>query len=107
MYNRIIGRLHIFQVSDGGVYSRTLAELEAYNMLEKIVKANPDIWYVIPPEDPCVAAIVSVEGQSKSLILAFRSQVNQVFAYDAGQYVLGVADDPGRLTADNIREALK
>lgn len=104
---RIIGRLHIFQVSDSGVYSRTLAELEAYNILEKIVKVNPDIWYVIPPEDPCVAAIVSVEGQSKSLILAFRSQVNQVFAYDTGQYVLGVADDPGRLTADNIREALK
>lgn len=63
---RIIGRLHIFQVSDGGVYSRTLAELEAYNMLEKIVKANPDIWYVIPPEDSCVRQSSPLRGSQRA-----------------------------------------
>lgn len=104
---RIIGRLHIFQVSNGGVYSRTLAELATYNRLERIAKANPDIWYVIPPEDSNVAAVISVEGMKKSMILAFRSKAEQIFAYDVEQYVLGVVDNPDMITAENIRDALK
>lgn len=104
---RIIGRLHIFQVSSNGIYSRTLAEQGIYNALEDIVSKNRDIWYMIPPEDPNVAAIVYVEGQPKSLVLAVRSKADQVISYDTEQYVLGVADNPDMITADSIRQSLQ
>ena len=104
---RIIGRLHIFQVSGNGIYSRTLAEQGIYNALEDIASKNKDIWYMIPPEDPNVAAIVYVEGQPKSLVLAVRSKADQVISYDTEQYVLGVADNPDLVTADSIRQSLQ
>ena len=62
---------------------------------------------MIPPEDPNVAAIVYVEGQPKSLVLAVRSKADQVISYDTEQYVLGVADNPDMITADNIRQSLQ
>ena len=103
---RIIGRLHFFQTSDIGVYCRTLDEMKTYNMLQRITGSNSDIWYIIPPEDPNVAAVVSVEGFNKSLILAFRTRRDEVFSYNKDEYVLQVADNPDGINAEFIRNAL-
>ena len=103
---RIIGRLHFFQTSHTGIYCRTLDEMKTYNTLQRITGSNPDIWYIIPPEDPNIAAVVSVEGYNKSLILAFRTGRDEVFSYNPHEYVLQVADNADVITAETIRNAL-
>lgn len=103
---RIIGRLHIFQVSSAGVYSRNLDEMKVYSRLEKIVRDNTDIWYVIPPEDPAVAAIIYMEGKAKSLLLTFRSKHDEVMSYNQAEYALYVVDYPDMITAEYIRKQL-
>lgn len=100
---RIIGRLHIFQVSSCGVYSRNLCEVNIYNRLEKITKENRDIWYMIPPEEPGITAIIYREGAAKSLILAIRSKHDEVMSYNQDEYVLSVVDNPEKITAEYIR----
>lgn len=54
-----------------------------------------------------MAAIVYVEGQPKSLVLAGPLKSGPGYTYDTEQYVLGVADNPDMITADSIRQSLQ
>ena len=70
---RVFGRIHFFKTSDIGLYCRSSKEQEIFNKLDEIKKAHSDINYWIPTEDDIVGAIISKAGESKKLLLFFKS----------------------------------
>ena len=89
---KVIGRLHIFQVSDIGIYCRNTIEQKAYNDLEAISKKNSDITYWIPPEDGSVGAIVDIKEKRKKVLIVFRNNKDERIAYDKSIYTPLVID---------------
>jgi len=89
---KVIGRLHIFQVSDIGIYCRNMTEQRTYNTLEKISKENSDFTYWIPPEDDNVGAVVQIANHPKKVLIMFRNKKDERFAYDKTIYTPFVID---------------
>lgn len=62
---KVMGRVHLFQVSDIGLYCRTMTECNVFNELHRIVKEDDNIRFWIPPEDENVGAIIGIKGKEK------------------------------------------
>lgn len=97
---RILGRVNIFQISDIGIYSRSLVEMKTYNRLTAIVKEHPDIRFYIPPEDVDVGAIVEIKGFSRRILMMFKQRKKECFTYNSSLYELVVVDDATIVTRD-------
>lgn len=89
---RVLGRIHLFQVSDVGVYCRSITELNTFNALHRITKSNKAIKFWIPPEDESVGAIIEIEGYRKKILLLFRSKSSEKLSYNPDLYVPFVVD---------------
>ena len=104
---RIIGRVHLFQVSDLGIYSRSLTEVKTFNCLQNISETNKDIKFWIPPEDESVGAIVEVVGKARKIIIYFRNKKDEVVTYDKDLYVPLVVDGNTEITEELLYELVK
>lgn len=104
---RILGRIHLFQISGTGIYSRSLVEMNTYNRLTEITRENPDIRFYIPPEDADIGAVIEIKGYSKKILLLFRLSRNEEFSYNTSLYVPVVVDDAGSVTGEMLYELLK
>ena len=103
---RVMGRIHLFEVSDLGLYCNSLVEQEAFNTLHKIAQENKDIKFWIPPEDASIGAFVEIKGFEKKIILLFRGAKTQRVAFDPVAYVPLVVDEGMQLTEEYLRETL-
>lgn len=101
---KVIGRLHLFQVSDVGIYCRSMIEQKTYNVLDDIVKKNDKITYWIPPEDDNVGAIVEVKGKKKKVLIIFRNNKDERFAYDKTMYTPFVVDGNSSISEELLYE---
>ena len=90
---RVLGRVHLFQVSDAGIYCRSITELNTFNALHKITNSNHAIKFWIPPEDESVGAIIEIDGCRKKILLLFRSGNNNALSYNPDLYVPFVVDN--------------
>ena len=63
--------IHLFQISDIGVYCRSITELNTFNALHRITKSNKAIKFWIPPEDESVGAIIEIDGYRKKYCFCF------------------------------------
>lgn len=104
---RTLGRIVFFQVSQKGVFCRTMTELRAINELHSICENNQNIRFWIPPEDEKVGAIVEIKGVAKKILILFRSGFDEYISYDKSQYIPLVVGRKTELTEDSLREALK
>lgn len=89
---RVLGRVHLFQVSDIGVYCRSITELNTFNALHRITKSNNVVKFWIPPEDESVGAIIEIDGHRKKILLLFRSKSSEKLSYNPDLYVSFVVD---------------
>ena len=89
---RVLGRIHLFQISDVGVYCRSITELNTFNALHRIAKSNKAIKFWIPPEDESVGAIIEIDGYRKKILLLFRSKSSEKLSYNPDLYVPFVVD---------------
>ena len=89
---RVLGRVHLFQVSDIGVYCRSITELNTFNALHKIIKSNNAVRFWVPPEDESVGAIIEINGHRKKILLLFRSKSSEKLSYNPDLYVPFVVD---------------
>lgn len=72
---KVIGRMHLFQVSDHGLYCRSMFEQSCYNIITNYVLYNKreKIRFYIPPEDDFINGIIEIPGHKKKGILIFSS----------------------------------
>lgn len=103
---RVLGRIHLFEVSDLGLYCNGMVEQEAFNALHKIAQASKDIKFWIPPEDASIGAFVQIRGYDKKLILLFRGAKTQRVAFDPEAYVPLLVEEGTQLTEEWLREVI-
>lgn len=100
---RIIGRIHLFQVSDIGIYCRSLAEKNVFDKLNKITQKNSNIKFWIPPEDESISAVIDLQ-KSKKLLMLFQSNKDEPFVYDTTRYVPLIMEND--ITEENMYNIL-
>lgn len=103
---RILGRIHLFQVSNNGIYCRSLIEMNCFNQLEEIISLNSDIRFWIPPEEENIGAIVEVKGFKKKVLLLFRNAKDERIEFDPMEYVPYVVEDGCILSAEKLKDLL-
>lgn len=103
---KVMGRVHIFQTSDLGLYCRNMTEVYAFNSLHQIVRKNNEISFWIPPEDDNLGAIINIKGKKKKILLLFRAKKDERVSYDASLYIPFVIDSTTELTKDILYELL-
>lgn len=72
---KVIGRMHLFQVSEHGLFCNSVYEQNAYNTILNYIKNHntEKIRFYIPAEDEAVNGIVEVPGSSKKGLIIFPS----------------------------------
>lgn len=103
---RVLGRIHLFQVSDAGVYCRSITELNIFNALHRIAKSNSAVKFWIPPEDEKVGAIIEIDGYRKKILLLFRSKSSEYLSYNPDLYVPLVVDNTTIITEKRLYQLL-
>jgi len=104
---RILGRVHLFQTSDIGIYSRNKVEQDVFTDLYAITKENPEIQFWIPPDDESIGAIIEVKEFDKKLLVLFHSKKDERIIYDASIYTPFVIDENTSITKDIIYSLIK
>lgn len=104
---RVMGRVHLFQVSDIGLYCRTMQEVQTFNQLQELSNKNEDIRYWIPPEDESLGAIIEIQGKKKKILLMFRSSKSERVSYDTSLYVPYVVENGTVLSKEELYEVLE
>lgn len=104
---RVLGRIHLFEVSDLGLYCNSMVEQEAFNALHKIAQESKGIKFWIPPEDASIGAFIQVKGYDKKLLLLFRGAKTQRVAFDPVAYVPLLIEEGMQLTEEVLREVLE
>ena len=92
----------MFQVSDIGVYCRSITELNTFNALHRITKMNNAVRFWIPPEDESVGAIIEIDGHRKKILLLFHSKSSEKLSYNPDLYVPCVVDSSVPITEKNL-----
>lgn len=103
---RLLGRIHLFQISNIGIYCRSLIEKETYDVLSQIVEEREDVRFWIPADDESIGAIIDVAGKSKKILLLFRNKNDERVIFDENMYdplVIGL-NEP--LTKDRFYEII-
>lgn len=103
---RVMGRIHLFETSDMGLYCNNSIEQDAFNMLHNITKDSKDIKFWITPEDASIGAFIEIKGCDKKIILIFREDKTQRIAFDPTLYVPLVVEDGNLLTEEFLREMI-
>ena len=82
----VLGRVHMFQISDLGIYCRSLIEKDALDSICKIVEENNNLKLWIPPDDDSVSGIIQVKGKEKKLLLLLRTKKDERISFDISMY---------------------
>jgi hypothetical protein len=96
---KVIGRLHLFQVSEHGIYCSSLFEQECLNKIVNYVKKQRTInaRFYIPADDDLINGIVELEGYHKKGIIIFPStRESKELTIDKGIF------EPLLLEPDNV-----
>lgn len=99
---RVMGRVHLFQASNIGIYCRSLIELDAFDQLSDIIKEDSNIRFWVPPEDPEVGAIIEVSGSQKKILLLFPQKKDERILFDTNVYVPYVVGQDELISKDII-----
>lgn len=77
---KVVGRFHMFQVSDHGLYCNSLLEQNCYNVIINYIKRNKHdkLRFYIPADDETVTGILEVEGAIKKGLFIFPSNKSSI-----------------------------
>ncbi len=65
---KVLGRVHLFQISNVGIYCRSLIEKDTFNILNIVADENKDIKFWIPADDESLGGIVEIKGKKDERI---------------------------------------
>lgn len=99
---KVLGRIHLFQISDLGIYCRNLIERDTFNALCEITKGDENIKFWIPPEDESVGGIIQIKGVEKKILLLFRTKKDERIIFDSCLYEPLVINEGEGLTKEAL-----
>lgn len=103
---KVLGRIHLFQVSNIGLYSRSLIEKDTYDRLTEIMSEDKNIKFWVPPEDQNIGGIIEINNKEKKILLLFRSKNNENVLFDTSIYVPLVVDEPAIITKEYLHQLI-
>lgn len=107
---KVLGRIHLFQVSNVGIYCRSLVEKDTYDLICRLVEEDNNILFWIPADDDSVGGIIEVKGKRKKILLLFRSKKDERITYNDLLYeplVIGVEEPVTRELLYNIIDQME
>lgn len=104
---KVLGRIHLFQTSDLGIYCRSLIERDTYNTLCRITKEDKNIRFWIPPEDDSVAGIIQIKGMEKKILLLFRTKKSERVTFDSSVYEPLVIGEESIIAREGLYNLIK
>lgn len=103
---KVLGRIHLFQISNLGIYCRSLVEKDTFDTLCEITKKNKNIIFWVPPDDESVGCIISIKNKNKKILLLFRTKKNERITYNESLYVPLVAGEDEPITEQIINNII-
>lgn len=103
---RVLGRVHLFQISNVGIYCRSLIEKETYDILSQIARERNDMKFWIPADDESIGAIINIADKTKKIILLFRNKSDERVIFDENVYVPLVVGTSDPLTRERFNEII-
>jgi hypothetical protein len=110
---KVVGRMHLFQISEQGLYCNSLYEQSCYNRIIDFVKnyRNEKIRFYIPADDDSITGIIEIEGYSKKgIILIPTSKESKTYSVDNNLYIPLILDPDiiiNNTNLDNLIRTIK
>lgn len=104
---KVLGRVHFFQTSVIGLYSRSNLERETFNIIHKICNDDSRLKFWIPPDDDTVGGIINVDGKKKKILILFRTKKSERITFDSSLYfplVIGILEP---LTINRVNDIIE
>lgn len=103
---RVLGRIHLFQVSNIGIYCRNETERMVFNSINEIVKENSNIQFWIPPEEDVISGIIDMETSKKKILLIVRTKKTVNVKIQLKDYIPYVIDKNTIPTIESLSQLL-
>lgn len=103
---KILGRIHLFQVSDNGLYCRSIAEQQTFNTIAKMLEKRKGTRFYIPAEDETIGGIIEEDGIKKKILLIFRTKKKEVISFDKEIYTPMVIGLEEPFTSNDYNEMI-
>lgn len=84
---KVLGRVHLFQVSNTGIYIRSISEKNTYDLICKIIDEDERIKFWIPADDESIGGIIQREEKMTKILLLFRTSKNECVTFDRKIYI--------------------
>jgi acylphosphatase len=102
---KVLGRIHLFQTSDIGLYCRSLTEKQAFDSICSLAKEDKKLKFWIPADDESVGGIIEVKEKDKKILLLFRTKKAERVTFNPTMYeplVVGENEPVTRERLDHI-----
>lgn len=83
---KLFGRIHLFQVSDCGIYARSVLEKQTFDSILELMKEKESIRFWIPAEDEDIGGILEYGSVQKKRLLLFKTNKKQVISFNSDIY---------------------
>ena len=104
---KVLGRVHLFQISNLGIYCRSLVEKETFDSISRIVKEDNNLKFWIPADDESVGGIIQVKNKKKKLLLLFRTNKDERISFNATMYEPVVVGEENPITKERLYQLIE
>lgn len=103
---KVLGRVHLFQTTNKGIYCQSLIEKNKFETLDEIVAENSNIKYWIPADDESIGGIIKVYGKRRKILLLFSKKTDELVKYDESMYVALVVSKDMQLSINRFNSLI-
>lgn len=104
---RVLGRIHLFQVSTQGLYCNNQIEKETFDSIHKFCKQDKNIEFWIPPEEDSIGGVINVKNKVKKILVLFRTSKDERISYDSSVYEPLIVGSNEPLTQNSLYQAIE
>lgn len=104
---KVLGRVHLFQISKLGIYCRSLIEKDAYDIIHKLVENDKNLKFWIPPDDESIGGIIQVKDKMKKILLLFRTKKIEQISFNNSMYEPLVIGEEEPITKESLYEIIE
>ncbi len=103
---KVLGRVHLFQTSELGIYCRSILEKETFDTICSITFADNKLKLWIPADDESIGGIIQVSNKQKDILILFRSNKYERITFDNSMYEPFVVGENEPVTKDRLYKAI-
>lgn len=104
---KVLGRVHLFQISSKGIYCRNIVEKETYDTICTITDEDKNIQFWIPPDDESIGGIIQIKNKKKKILLLFRTSKDERISFNETLYEPLIIGQDEAITKQNIYNIIK